>query len=72
MKLFPEKLRAVKAKVPPPAALESISVDEDFVNDLIRSGKAVELKPGQKLPQDAEYEVVIVNGQKRLIHHRVS
>jgi len=57
-----------------PEALPSAGklVDPEFVRDMIRSGKAVKLKPGQKLPEDAEYELRVENGATRLIHHRVA
>jgi len=72
MRAFPEKFKAMKERVLPKAPVENLPVDPEFIRDLIRSGKAVELKPGEELPPSAEYEIITENGQKRLIHHRVS
>ena len=72
MKAFPEKLKAMKRRWPPKASPDKVPVDLEHILDLIRSGKAVERKPGEELPPDAEYEIVEENGQKRLIHHRIS
>jgi hypothetical protein len=71
-KALPANLRAVIDNLQKAAPAADGPVDPDFVRDMILTGKAVKLKPGQKLPDDAEYEVRIENGATRLIRHRVA
>jgi hypothetical protein len=90
MKPFPEKLAALKAKLPAKQEIAAVPngrdyvvignqfgpvgvpVENEFINDLIRTGKAVERKPGHPFPPDAEYEIVREGNTRRLIHHQVS
>jgi hypothetical protein len=72
MKTFPEKLALMKRKLASKAPVAGVPVDQAFIRDLIRSGKAAERQPGKGLPPGAEYEIVTENGQLRLIHLRVS
>lgn len=71
-KEIPARLQAIIEKLPPAATLADDVVDPDFVQDLLRSGKAIQLEPGQKLPDNVEYEVRVENGKIRLIRHRVA
>ena len=55
-----------------PVGPSGVPVESEFINDLIRTGKAIERKPGQPLPPTAEYEIVRDGETRRLIHHQVS
>lgn len=55
-----------------PSSSSGPLVETEFINDLIRTGKAVERKPGQPFPPDAEYEIVREGKTRHLIHHQVS
>jgi hypothetical protein len=46
--------------------------DPQFVEDLIRRGEAVRLKPGQALPPGATHEVVDADGKVTVIRRRLS
>ena len=72
MKEFPKNLMAMKSALLEKAPAASLPDDPRFVEDMIRSGKAVPLKSGEALPNDAEFEVITVAGEKRLLRHRVA
>jgi hypothetical protein len=55
---FPSKLKAYVSAVPKAAPASETVVEKQFVQDLIRSGRARRREPGKELP---EYEIVDEN-----------
>lgn len=49
---------------------DSVPAESDFVQSLIKRGEAVRLKPGEELPPSATHEIIVEEGETKVVRRR--